>query len=402
MPYRAAAIPNVTVFSVRVFALGDYRRKLLSGVALGLGAIAAVAVVGGAATMAAAWLLSSSLSSNPNLRPANVVALEAAELPRQHRTLTETASLVGVPHSIYEAPDTAVAELAPAAAPDRLAGVAPVAVPLPTPRQAPPKRIAERALEIPLPPPRPAVAQQIPLQQEIARAPMPAPAPHLLVAPQSPPKEEIARAPMPAPQAPAVPMQVPAGPAPAPAPAPTPAPATASASTSITDLLKRLTPRLAYNNPDVHPTPDSHTAVYDIEAHTVYMPSGERLEAHSGLGSRMDDPRYINEKARGATPPNVYDLTLRGERFHGVQAIRLNPVSDSKMYGRDGILAHTYMLGPSGQSFGCVSFRDYEKFLQAYLRGEVTRIVVVPHYESRPMEAHARRDDDKRFSFANE
>ena len=58
--------------------------------------------------------------------------------------------------------------------------------------------------------------------------------------------------------------------------------------------------------------------------------------------------------------------------------------------------------GPSGQSFGCVSFRDYEKFLQAYLRGEVTRLVVVPHYESRPVEAHARREDDKPFAYANQ
>jgi Protein of unknown function (DUF2778) len=376
MPYRAAAIPNVTVFNVRAFALGDYRRKLLGGVALGLGAVAAVAVMGGAATMAAAWLLSSSLSSNPHLRPAGVVALEAAELPRPHRTLTETASLVGAPHSIYEAPEMAVAELAPAAAP----AVAPAALPSSPPasvRQAPPKGVAERAVEIPLPSPRPPVDPPTPPKQEVARAPMAAPAP----------------------QAPAVPMQIPAAPAPTPAPAP--APTTASASTSITDFLKRVTPRFAYNNPDVHPTPDTHTAVYDIEAHTVYMPGGEKLEAHSGLGNRIDDPRFVSERGKGATPPNIYDLTLRGESFHGVQAIRLNPVSDSKMYGRDGILAHTYMLGPSGQSFGCVSFRDYQKFLQAYLHGEVTRIVVVPHYESRPVEAHARREDDKPFAFAN-
>ena len=370
MPYRAAAIPNVTVFNVRAFALGDYRRKLLGGVALGLGAVAAVAIVGGAATMAAAWLLSSSLSSNAHLRPAGVVALEAADLPRPHRTLTETASLVGAPHSIYEAPETAVAELAPAAAP---VPVTPPSSPPAIVRQAAPKRVS--TIEIPLPPPRPPVAPQIPPKQEVARAPMPAPAP----------------------QAPAIPMQISA----APAPTPAPAPATASASTSITDFLKRVTPRFAYNNPDVHPTPDSHTAVYDIEAHTVYMPGGERLEAHSGLGNRIDDPRFFSERGKGATPPNVYDLTLRGESFHGVQAIRLNPASDSKMYGRDGILAHTYMLGPSGQSFGCVSFRDYQKFLQAYLHGEVTRLVVVTHYESRPMEAHTRREDDKPFAFAN-
>jgi hypothetical protein len=129
--------------------------------------------------------------------------------------------------------------------------------------------------------------------------------------------------------------------------------------------------------------PDSHTAIYDIAAHVVYLPNGQKLEAHSGLGGRLDDPRYVHEKARGPTPPNVYDLTLREELFHGVRALRLNPVNDSKMYGRDGILAHTYMLGPSGQSFGCVSFKDYPQFLKAYLRGEINRLVVVPHLETR-------------------
>ena len=89
-------------------------------------------------------------------------------------------------------------------------------------------------------------------------------------------------------------------------------------------------------------------------------------------------------KGRGPTPPNVYDLTLREELFHGVRAIRLNPVDESKMFGRDGILAHTYMLGPNGQSNGCVSFSNYDAFLTAYLSGEVTRLVVVDHLENTP------------------
>jgi Protein of unknown function (DUF2778) len=128
----------------------------------------------------------------------------------------------------------------------------------------------------------------------------------------------------------------------------------------------------------------SKTAIYDIAAHTVYLPDGRRLEAHSGLGSQMDDPRYINAKGRGPTPPNVYDLTMREELFHGVRAIRLNPVDDGKMFGRDGMLAHTYMLGPNGQSNGCVSFSDYPAFLNAFLRGEVDRLVVVEHLQNAP------------------
>jgi hypothetical protein len=126
------------------------------------------------------------------------------------------------------------------------------------------------------------------------------------------------------------------------------------------------------------PLPYDHsTAVYDISAHTVYMPDGTRLEAHSGRGDMLDDPRYVNERMRGPTPPDVYDLQLREQPFHGVQALRLIPVGNNDVYGRAGLLAHTYMLGPNGDSFGCVSFRDYKAFLQAYMHGEVKRLTVV-------------------------
>ena len=129
---------------------------------------------------------------------------------------------------------------------------------------------------------------------------------------------------------------------------------------------------------------DSHTAIYDIAARTVYLPNGRRLEAHSGLGDHMDDARYVNLKRQGPTPPNTYKLVMREEPFHGVRAIRLVPVGDGKMFGRDGLLAHSYMLGPNGQSNGCVSFGDYPAFLDAYLKGEVDRLVVVEHLATAP------------------
>ncbi len=122
---------------------------------------------------------------------------------------------------------------------------------------------------------------------------------------------------------------------------------------------------------------DRWTAVYDISAHTVYMPDGTKLEAHSGYGSRLDDPRHADERMRGATPPNVYDLEPREGLFHGVQALRLIPVDDEKVFGRTGLLAHTYMLGPNGDSNGCVSFRDYNAFLHAYLSHQIKRLAVV-------------------------
>jgi hypothetical protein len=35
------------------------------------------------------------------------------------------------------------------------------------------------------------------------------------------------------------------------------------------------------------------------------------------------------------------------------------------------------MLGPNGQSNGCVSFNNYNAFLQAYMNGKVKRLLVV-------------------------
>jgi hypothetical protein len=122
---------------------------------------------------------------------------------------------------------------------------------------------------------------------------------------------------------------------------------------------------------------DRSTAVYDITAHKVYLPDGTALEAHSGLGAMLDDPRHADVKMRGVTPPAVYDLQPREALFHGVEALRLIPEDESQALGRDGLLAHSYMLGPNGDSNGCVSFRDYSAFLQAYKNHEITRLAVV-------------------------
>lgn len=126
------------------------------------------------------------------------------------------------------------------------------------------------------------------------------------------------------------------------------------------------------------PPYDRQTAVYDIAAKMVYLPDGTRLEAHSGLGSRMDDPKSSHVRMQGVTPPHIYELKLRESLFHGVPALRLTPIGgEEKIYGRDGLLAHTYMLGPSGQSNGCVSFKDYYAFLDAYKNKGIHRLAVL-------------------------
>jgi hypothetical protein len=86
---------------------------------------------------------------------------------------------------------------------------------------------------------------------------------------------------------------------------------------------------------------------------------------------------------RGATPPNVYELALREKTFHGVQALRLKPVGGGNTFGRSGLLAHTYMLGPKGESNGCVVFKNYNAFLQAFQNGQVKRLIVVDNLKVR-------------------
>jgi hypothetical protein len=237
--------------------------------------------------------------------------------------------------------------------------VAPEIAPLPpvAPRMAslPPDAVTPDA--VPLPPRRPAgLTESLP-------AP-PAEAGHATAAELSPPTVErdhdVARP---------APGETTVQPAVASAPA-----AAAPAQLDNRSIFQRIFD--AFSQPSA---PSGGTAVYDIAAHTVYMPNGERLEAHSGLGSNLDDPRSISQKNRGVIPPQTYALQPREQLFHGVAALRLNPVGDGNMYGRVGMLAHTYMLGPRGDSNGCVSFKDYDKFLAAFQRGEVSHLIVVTH-----------------------
>lgn len=120
-------------------------------------------------------------------------------------------------------------------------------------------------------------------------------------------------------------------------------------------------------------------AVYDISAARVYMPDGSVLEAHSGIGKMADNPRYVNVKMTGPTPPHTYNLRMRETRFHGVEAIRMLPIDGKNKHGRDGFLTHSYLLrGKRAESHGCVAFADYPRFLTAFKQGKVKQIVVVP------------------------
>ena len=62
----------------------------------------------------------------------------------------------------------------------------------------------------------------------------------------------------------------------------------------------------------------------------------------------------------------------------------MTPSDPDKMFGRAGILVHPYMLGANGDSNGCVSVKDYPKFLRAFLNGEIDRLVVVERLDNTP------------------
>ena len=75
---------------------------------------------------------------------------------------------------------------------------------------------------------------------------------------------------------------------------------------------------------------------------------------------------------------------MREARFHGVEAIRMLPTDRDAMNGRDGILAHTYMLRGTNGSNGCLVFKHYDRFLSAFKAGKVNKIIVVPDLSHLP------------------
>lgn len=139
-----------------------------------------------------------------------------------------------------------------------------------------------------------------------------------------------------------------------------------------------------FNRPASVSASGKRVAIYDISAAKVYLPNGQVLEAHSGLGKMKDNPRYVAEKMNGPTPPDVYKLSMREKRFHGVAAIRMTPVDGRAKHGRTGFLAHTALVRGTNGSHGCVAFKDYQTFLKAFKSGRITHMVVVNRKSDAP------------------
>jgi len=123
-------------------------------------------------------------------------------------------------------------------------------------------------------------------------------------------------------------------------------------------------------------------AIYDVSNATVYMPDGTKLVAHSGIGKMRDNPGYEHVKMTGPTPTGIYRLRMREQLFHGVEAIRMLSVDGRDPKNRTGLLTHTNLLRGQKGSHGCVAFQNYEPFLNAFKRGHITMMVVVPEIPS--------------------
>jgi len=365
MTYSTAAVADVAAFRgrdlARGFAPGEFRRAVFGTLFVGVGSIAAIGAIALCVTIAAAWAISGLHTDNSDFKVTRPFVAGAAAL-----TSLETQAVEGTHRGVAGAIEASIAARAMIA--PRVQSVKLIIFRAPRSQSVDVSELESASIRAasgsaqanatPLPAPRPLAAVQA--QRSGTRAP----------AVQTAAAEATA----------SVPAQ--------------------QASLTGSIFQRFFTPSPSRTESPLLASVDNHTALYDIEAHVVYLPNGERMEAHSGLGQWIDDPGHVNMKARGATPPNVYNLTMREGLFHGVEALRLNPVGDNSMYGRDGILAHPYMLGPSGQSFGCVSFKDYEAFLRAFKRGEVNRIVVVPHVNGPlPATMRAGRDGANRFAF---
>lgn len=130
------------------------------------------------------------------------------------------------------------------------------------------------------------------------------------------------------------------------------------------------------------PGKGTKVAIYDVSNATVYMPDGTKLRAHSGIGKMRDNPNYEHVKMNGPTPGGIYRLKMRERRFHGVEAIRMLSVDGRDPKNRTGLLTHTNLLRGQKGSHGCVAFQNYEPFLNAFKRGRVTMLVVVPELPS--------------------
>ncbi len=115
---------------------------------------------------------------------------------------------------------------------------------------------------------------------------------------------------------------------------------------------------------------DRFTAVYDLMAHTVFLPDGSRLEAHSGLGPLGTIPP-MSWKRTGARRRRM-NMNSRCARACSTACRRCGSIPSAgrmRSMAAPGCSPTPTCWGPDGDSNGCVSFKNYDAFLAAFQSG---------------------------------
>ena len=315
MTSATATFPSVILCDRRVFAFGNFARVIVHGVISATAATAVTCATLALVLAAAGWIVGLAISANPHLHASALIESQRFA-PSDRFAGVWRARVAGALRPVAIANPrrpvrrdpsraTMVARWNPFApqtvAPGRFVPFARRHLAATTPGQARhrPAQVAELGIDTP---PRPAVAAASPkhMADQEARLltlaprirlplPRPADAPRLASKPEAARSAEVKAAPL----------------------------VTASIAAPPASITGRRRPPSQDGDAAIpRLESDKRTAIYDIEAHTVYLPNGKRLEAHSGLGHRLDDPRYVKARnlradaakrlpadlARGAVP----------------------------------------------------------------------------------------------------
>lgn len=149
---------------------------------------------------------------------------------------------------------------------------------------------------------------------------------------------------------------------------------------------------------------------YDNRTGTlVHHRDGQRITLATGLlsgrGDGLNNPEKQYEKNRGVTPEGGYNLSFGHSNRAGIgKYVRMDPIDNSQMRGRDGILMHHGSLA-SGErgSLGCITFKTPQQRDQIFdyiRRNNIGKMWVfdsgnhnrlTTFYSQRPAEAHYER-----------
>lgn len=96
---------------------------------------------------------------------------------------------------------------------------------------------------------------------------------------------------------------------------------------------------------------------YDQSTGRLISREGERIgEGYSGAPTARNNPTKENVHNVGPIPRGTYEIGKPVDTVtHGPFVLRLSPIQDNEMYGRDGFLIHgDSVVEPGTASTGCI------------------------------------------------